>query len=99
MSKLENNKDLSTLLSNYDSTFSDGFTNRVMDRIEMDKNKESNNEFEFYSVFRWVALSGIAAIVVLLFSVYITQGSFSADAIYGLVYYTPDEPIIASLNY
>ena len=31
--------------------------------------------------------------------VYITEGSFSADAFYGLLDYTPDEPILTSFNF
>ncbi len=97
MSKLKNTDELSSFFSGYNPTYSNGFANRVMDKIEdsIVKNKDT----EFYNIFRWVALSGVAAIVLLLFSVYFTEGAFTADAFYGLVNYTPDEPIIASLNY
>jgi hypothetical protein len=99
MSKINSIEELSSLLSGYNPTFSDGFDNRVMDSIVEENSKESNEDMVFYNIFRWVALSGVAAIIVLLFSVYITEGSFTADAFYGLLNYTPDEPIIASLNY
>ena len=97
MSKLNNTDELSSFLSGYNPAFTDGFANRVMDKIE--NSKITNEDIEFYNVFRWVALSGVAAIILLLFSVYFTEGSFTPDAFYGLVNYTPDEPIIASLNY
>ncbi len=97
MSKLKNTDELSGFLSGYNPAFTDGFANRVMDKIE--NNNVKNKDIEFYNIFRWVALSGVAAIIILLFSVYFTEGSFTADAFYGLVNYTPDEPIIASLNY
>ncbi len=54
---------------------------------------------EFYNIFRWVALSGVAAIIILLFTVYITEGSFSADALIGLMEYTSDEPLLTSVNF
>ena len=99
MSKLKNTDELSSFLSSYNPTYLDGFANRVMAGIESEINNKTNSDTEFYNIFRWVAASGIAAIVVLLLSVYITEGSFTADALYGLINYSPDEPIIAYLNY
>ncbi len=67
MSKLKNTDELSSFLSDYNPAFTDGFANRVMDKIE--NNNVINKDIEFYNIFRWVALSGVAAIIILLFSV------------------------------
>jgi len=99
MIKSNNNTELEDLFSGYSPTYSDDFTNRVIKRIENDSSKGVHTDNEFYNIFRWIALSGIAAIIFLIFTVYITEGSFTADAFYGIINYTPDEPIIASLNY
>lgn len=99
MKKLNSTDALSNLLSGYNPAFADGFSNRVIESIDANELKQQTDHMEFLSIFRWVALTGIAAIIVLLFSVYISEGSFSADAIYGIIDYTSDEPIIASLNY
>jgi|AntAceMinimDraft_2_1070361.scaffolds.fasta_scaffold00472_16 hypothetical protein len=88
--------ELSNILSEYNPAFSDGFAQRVMKNIE---SKKKNAEMEFYNIFRWVALSGVAAIIILLFTVYITEGSFSADALIGLMEYTSDEPLLTSVNF
>jgi len=97
MSKLKNKDKLSSFLSDYNPTFTDGFANRVMDKIK--NNNITNENTEFYNIFKWVAISGVAAIILLLFSIYITEGAFTADALYGLANYTPDEPLITLLNY
>jgi hypothetical protein len=45
-----------------------------------------------------VALSGVAAIFILLFSIYYTDGSLSLDALYGLYEYAPDEAAVSFFN-
>lgn len=99
MSKMDTTDGLSGLLSRHNPTYSDGFANRVMKGIYKEIVQKETADIEFYNIYRWVALSGVAAIVLLLFSVYVTEGSFSADALYGLIHYTPDEPLITSLNF
>jgi hypothetical protein len=99
MSKINKSDELLGLLSTYNGTFADGFTNRVMDSVDEENSTASSDDMAFYKIYRWVALSGVAAIIVLLFSVYLTEGSFTTDAFFGLVNYNANEPIIASLNY
>lgn len=98
MSNSDTMDKLSGILSNHSPKYSSGFADRVMKSIELKSIQKNKIDIEFYNIFRWVALSGVAAIILLLFSVYITEGSFSADAFYGLIYYTPDEPLITSFN-
>lgn len=95
MNKPETSDNLSNILSGYNPTFRSGFAQRVLRKIESEKNDTGR---VFYNIFRWVALSGVAAILLLLFTVYLTDGSFSADALFGLTEYTPDEPLLTSVN-
>ena len=99
MSKSDTLDKLSNILSNYNPAFSAGFADRVMKSIELEDKREEKIVIEFYNIFKLVALSGVAAIIILLFSVYITEGSFSADAFYGLMDYTANEPILTSFNF
>jgi hypothetical protein len=67
--------------------FNDGFSDRVLDRLFSAGNTVVR-EIEFvrnlYSVFYRIALTGVAAIVVLLISNFIVQGSLSFDSFLGL---------------
>ncbi len=99
MNKSDIKDELSDILSSYNPTFTKGFTERVMKSVDIENIEEEETELEFYNIFRWVAFSGVAAIIMLLFTVYLTEGTFSEDAFYGLMYYTPDEPVITSLNF
>ena len=96
MNKPDVADELSNILLEYRPAFSDGFAKRVIKKIEREK---ETAEREFYNIFRWVALSGVAAIILLLFTVYITEGSFSTDALFGLTEYTSDEPLLTSVNF
>jgi len=98
MSKSDNTDKLSDLFSNYNPAYSEGFAERVMKGIEAENKSKDKIDVEFYKVFKLVALSGMAAIILLLFTIYITDGSFSTDGFYGLLNYTPDEPLLTSLN-
>ncbi len=90
---------LSEILSGYNPSFKDGFSDRVINNIELEAESSIKEDIEFYTIFKMIALSGIAAIIVLLFTIYINEGSFSVDALYGLLDYTVDEPLFTSLNY
>ena len=79
----------------YSPEFESGFSDRVMQQVEYQKSGFSPS---VYSVFKRVALSGVAAIFVLLFSIYYTDGSLSLDALYGLYEYAPDEAAISFFN-
>jgi len=75
--------------------FEAGFSERVMQKVET---IESKNSLPIYSIFKRVALSGAAAIVALLISIYYTDGSLSLDALYGLYEYAPDEAAVSFFN-
>ncbi len=99
MSKLDITNNLNNILSDYNPSYSQGFVARVMQNINSEDLTHVTKDNEFYNIFKWIAISGVAAIIVLLFAIYFTEGSLSPDAFYGLLHYTPDETIIASLNY
>lgn len=98
MKKLENIDQFMDSLSEYNPSFKDGFSDRLMNKIEKEESSTDTLPV-FISLFRWVALSGVAAIIILLFAVYLTDGTIDTDSLYGLLYYTPDNPELASLNY
>ena len=82
-------------LGNFTPEFETGFSDRVMQQLESIKSRTS---LPIYSIFKRVALSGAAAIIALLISIYYTDGSLSLDALYGLYEYAPDEAAVSFFN-
>lgn len=68
-------------------SFSDGFREKVLDRI-FSAAITVNREIEFVrsmnSVFYRIALTGVAAIVLLLISIFLSEGSLSFNSFLGL---------------
>jgi len=67
--------------------FSEGFTDKILDRIYSSGSvivREVEFERNLNSVFYRIALSGVAAIVILLISIFMIQGSISLDSFLGL---------------
>jgi hypothetical protein len=68
-------------------SFSDGFSDKVIDRL-FPTGVVINREIEFQrswnGPFYKIALTGVAAIVILLISIYISEGTFSLDSLLGL---------------
>jgi hypothetical protein len=68
-------------------SFRPGFTDRVLDRL-FTAGVVVNREIEFVRswnlAFYRIALTGVAAIVVLIVSIYLMEGSFSVDSLLGL---------------
>ncbi len=79
------------VLSGYSPRFSQGFSERTLENAFADT-AESNN---LYFLFKRFALSGVAAIVILLISVYLTDGSFSLNSLLGLSDLTTDNLLLA----
>ncbi len=99
MSQNSKNEKLTEILLNHNPEFNDGFSERVINKIKLVSTTNKKIENDFISAFRWVALSGVAAILLLLITVYFTDGMFTTDAVVGLLNYSPDEPLLAELNY
>jgi len=82
-------KDVSSILENegvsYD--FSQSFSDTVLNKIFRTTLKV-NREIEFarymYSAFKSIAISGVAAIIVLLISIFLMEGSISFNSLVGL---------------
>ncbi len=71
-------------LSDYRPDFSASFYEKVMARFPEERVSV------FLSVFRAVALSGVAAIVLVLLAVYFMDGSLNIDTLLGINGYAPD---------
>ncbi len=67
---------------------------RVMALFEQDQSIEA----EYFSLFKKVLLSGIAAVVLLLLSIWISEGSLSYDSLTGIAGYQPETEMILPLN-
>lgn len=82
-----------------DYSFKSDFRDRVIDRIE-DKSLFSNVESDFFrsfnSLFTKVALTGMIAILLLIVSLAVSQGSLSYDTLLGMDA-TIDEGLISLL--
>lgn len=73
-----------TEIADFDADFSTGFTEKLLQRIA------GENRFTFLTVFRTIALSGVAAIILVLLTVYFVDGSLNFNSLLGLNGYTPD---------
>ena len=80
-------------LSNVKTNFSSGFEQNVMHLIAQEKTLVTT--FEIYPIFRAVAFSGIAAILIVLVGVYFADGSLNFDSIMGISRYAPDLGLLA----
>jgi hypothetical protein len=80
--------------------FSNGFTDKVIDKI-FSASSTVTREIEFVKsmkyVFYRIALTGVAAIVILLVSIYLMEGSVSFNSFLGLND-TYDESIVCLLT-
>ncbi len=82
---------LRELVGSGDYQFKHGFTDRVMNRLAKPKNGrliEFNFARDLNRVFMRVAITGIAAIILLLLSIYLTTGSVSIDSLSGAESYS-----------
>lgn len=99
MTKYEDTNQLINELSDYNPKFKDGFSDRVIDSIEELGDHQKYSLSEFTNLFRWIALSGVAAIIVLLISIYTIDGSINLDAVFGIFNFSPDNPELTMLDY
>ncbi len=80
----ENMDNMRTKIAAFDADFSAGFTERLMQRIAGERG------FAFLSIFRTIALSGVAAIILVLLTIYFVDGSLNLNSLLGINGYTPD---------
>lgn len=83
------------LLSNTDFKFDKGFADDVVENIMP---AEKDFFIGFYNIFSRVALSGVAAIILFLVSIYFIDGSLNIETIQGIAEYTPGDEELSLLN-
>jgi len=83
------------IFADFDPHFDADFPDRILQKLADHKADISPS---FYAIVRGIAISGVAAIVALLISIYFVDGSLNVDAIYGVSEYAPDEAAIAFFN-
>jgi len=71
---------LHEMLADYSPAFKPGFSDRVLEAVSNVPATDNN----LYFLFKRFALTGVAAIIALLISVYLTDGNVSFDALLGL---------------
>ena len=98
MKDMDKTEQLLKEMANYRPEFREGFSGRVMENIDNVDEEESQIP-DFNRFLGWISLSGVAAIIGLLFMVYFAEGTIDIDAIYGLIDYSPDEPLLTSMNF
>jgi len=84
--KIKLNK-VGKLLSSRNYSFSDGFRNRVMQAVNDEKkSKVISIDFtrSFTSMFYRIAVAGVAVIILLVISLYISHGSLNVNAFTGV---------------
>ena len=68
--------------------FDKGFSSRVMQRIHEEKGEnkvvEMENTGQFFSIFRKIAVASVAAMIILLISIYLSSGSISKESVLGV---------------
>ena len=81
-------------------SFSEGFRDKVLDRIftaAVTVNRENEFVRSMNSIFYRIALTGVAAIAILLISIFLMEGSLSLNSFLGLGD-TYDESIVCLLT-
>lgn len=88
------------MISSQKVSFKPGFRDRVLNRIREESHPQIvRPDFNqtFFSVFKKVALTGVAAIIILLFSIYYSNSRLGVDTIVGDPY--SDESLVSYLLY
>lgn len=72
---------IQSVLNDFKPDFKSGFEKRVMDSII--KVKENSYSHAFNNAFKRIALSGAAAIIILMITIYMSDGNLSTDSLLG----------------
>jgi hypothetical protein len=73
--------------SGADYSFGNGFRDKIIDRIysaSLTVNREVEMVRSMNTVFYRIALTGAAAIIIMLISIFLTEGSLSINSVFGL---------------
>ena len=82
-------------MASFEPKFNAGFTDRVMEKIEQEEHLVQKQDIRFYKIFKRVILSGVAAIILLLLSIYFTDGNLSYDSLTGISGYSPETELLS----
>ena len=88
------------MIASRKASFKSGFKDRVLNRIRDENHPQvilPDFNQTFFSVFKKVALTGVAAIIILLFSIYYSSSRLGVDTIVGDPY--SDEGLVSYLLY
>ncbi len=81
-------------LSRFQPEFSQGFEENLMKRLA---STEVDKTADIIPIFRIFALSGVAAIGLLMIGLYFSNGSLNLDSLLGIGGYTPDMGLLSFL--
>jgi len=79
-------------LASSEPSFGEGFSNRVMQKL-------AKPQIDLFGSFKNIAISSVAAIALLMISVYFMDGSLDLDALYGIQGYSVEEEFYSFLNF
>ncbi len=82
---------LRNMLGSFTPEFTADFTDRVINKIESETSG-------FINIFRYLVMTGIAAIILLLVTIYFTDGSISYETLSGLSDYSPETELLSMFN-
>ncbi len=80
-------------LSEWQPETESSVTEKVMLRIE----REETVTVQYYNLFKKILLSGVAAVILLLLAIWLTDGTLSYDTITGVAGYQPETEIMFPL--
>jgi len=92
--KMQEWQALKQKFSTFHPEFSPGFEQKVMQKLAVDR---GTLVLDIIPVFRVFALSGIAAIGLLMIGLYFSNGSLDLDSLLGISGYTPDMGLLSFL--
>ena len=82
---------LRNMLGSFTPEFTADFTDRVINKIESETSG-------FINIFRYLVMTGIAAIILLLVTIYFTDGNLSYETLSGLSDYSPETELLSMFN-
>ncbi len=82
---------LRNMLGSFTPEFTADFTDRVINKIESETSG-------FINIFRYLVMTGIAAIILLLVTIYFTDGNISYETLSGLSGYSPETELLSMFN-
>ncbi len=70
--------------------YGDDFAGKVLQRLAKEKVVEMEPVRQYFTVFRRMALAGVAALMILLISIYFTSGTLDKETLFGVESFSED---------